>query len=240
MLIIFCLFLTVITAVSSMKAIVVGGTGALGKELVRALSTNSRVGLVVNVGLHANENLANNVIVDYSTDINALCTNVIDQLRPIAPFDAIYCVAGGWVGGGLATETFFNDFNVQIQANLQTSLLTAKISSILLQGAENPLLVFTGSRAAVKPSPGMLAYGMVKSSVHFLAESLAADTVASGLPANTRVRCILPNVLDTPANRAAMPKAKFEKWTPLPVLSERLVNWATDGSDTETSTMVDV
>jgi NAD(P)-dependent dehydrogenase (short-subunit alcohol dehydrogenase family) len=41
-----------------------------------------------------------------------------------------------------------------------------------------------------------------------LLDSLAADLKGSGVRANT----ILPSIIDTRANRKAMPKADFAKW----------------------------
>eukprot|EP00808_Paulinella_micropora_P024580 g75817.t1 len=52
-------------------------------------------------------------------------------------------------------------------------------------------------------TPGMLAYGACKAAVHQIALSLACS--GSGLPPDSSVLTLLPNVIDTPTNRVAMP-----------------------------------
>lgn len=55
----------------------------------------------------------------------------------------------------------------------------------------------------------MLGYGMSKAATHFLVQSLAADPHFF----KATVAAILPTTIDTPANRAAMPDAKYDDWT---------------------------
>lgn len=68
----------------------------------------------------------------------------------------------------------------------------------------------------------MMAYGLVKSSVHHLVGSLAAS---KSLPEGTHVNAILPVTLDTPANRKFM-GGDTSSWTPVDDISSRLLSWA--------------
>jgi NAD(P)-dependent dehydrogenase (short-subunit alcohol dehydrogenase family) len=80
-----------------------------------------------------------------------------------------------------------------------------------------PCLVLTGSQAVRDGTTAWAkSYGMCKSAVHHLAESVASEK--SNI-ANRRVVCLLPTMLDTPANRKSMPDADFTKWTPTDVLA---------------------
>ena len=54
----------------------------------------------------------------------------------------------------------------------------------------------------------MAAYAASKSAVLRLTESLADELKAHGVRAN----CVLPSTIDTPQNRAAMPKADTSRW----------------------------
>jgi NAD(P)-dependent dehydrogenase (short-subunit alcohol dehydrogenase family) len=67
----------------------------------------------------------------------------------------------------------------------------------------------TGASAALGTTPGMLGYGLSKSATHFLVQSLAAEPLFR----KATIAAILPTTIDTPANRAAMPDAKYEDWT---------------------------
>lgn len=72
----------------------------------------------------------------------------------------------------------------------------------------------------------MIAYGMAKAAVHHLIRSSAGPD--SGMPASSAIVGICPVTLDTPMNRKYMPDADVSTWTPLPEISQRLVNWANE------------
>ncbi len=95
----------------------------------------------------------------------------------------------------------------------------------------------TGARAALQGTAGMIGYGMAKAAVHQLAQSLSSP--GSGMPNGSKVVCILPVTLDTPGNRAAMPKADTSSWTPLETLAEKMHEWALNPNAVP-STLVEV
>ena len=64
-------------------------------------------------------------------------------------------------------------------------------------------IVHIGSKLAVEPRAGQVGHAVSKMGVITLTEVLAAEAKGTGVTANV----ILPGVIDTPANRAAMPKA---------------------------------
>ena len=70
-----------------------------------------------------------------------------------------------------------------------------------------------GSRAVEQPwtSARSAAYAASKSAVVALARAVAAEVLEDGV----RVNAILPSTMDTPANRAAMPKADPSRWVSL-------------------------
>jgi NAD(P)-dependent dehydrogenase (short-subunit alcohol dehydrogenase family) len=71
-------------------------------------------------------------------------------------------------------------------------------------------IVVVGSRAVQRPweNGGSAAYVAAKSAVVAYAQTVAAET----MDANVRVNAVLPSVIDTPANRTAMPKADALRW----------------------------
>ena len=76
-------------------------------------------------------------------------------------------------------------------------------------------------------TPWAKAYGMCKSAVHHLAESVAAEK--SDI-ANRKVVCLLPTMLDTPANRKSMPDADFSKWTSTDTVANLVLDLSNGGS----------
>src|SRR5262249_38050179 len=69
-------------------------------------------------------------------------------------------------------------------------------------------IVCVSSRAAVQPFPGAAGYVTSKAAVLALVDAMAAEYKNDGI----RVNAVLPSVIDTPANRAGMPDADFDKW----------------------------
>jgi NAD(P)-dependent dehydrogenase (short-subunit alcohol dehydrogenase family) len=65
-----------------------------------------------------------------------------------------------------------------------------------------------GTRAALEPFSGAAGYAASKAAVIAFAKALATEYRDDGVRANA----ILPSVIDTPANREAMPKADHDRW----------------------------
>ena len=90
----------------------------------------------------------------------------------------------------------------------QSALLTGHLATKYL--GPQGLLVFTGAAAVFEgPVNFAIGYAMSKSATHSL--SLQMSTLAE-LPSTSTVCCILPQVIDTPANRDSMPDADKEDW----------------------------
>ncbi|MBV9421799.1 MAG: SDR family oxidoreductase, partial [Solirubrobacterales bacterium] len=69
-------------------------------------------------------------------------------------------------------------------------------------------IVCVGTRAALQPFPGAAGYVSSKAAVIAFAQAVAVEYKDDGI----RCNAILPSVIDTPANRASMPKADHERW----------------------------
>ena len=116
-------------------------------------------------------------------------------------------VAGGFVwetldAGGPATwERMF-------RTNVLTAVSMTKAALPALKSAAPACIVNIGANAALKAAAGMGGYTASKAGVHRLTESLAEELQGTGVTVNA----ILPTVIDTPANRAEMPKADFSEW----------------------------
>ena len=93
-------------------------------------------------------------------------------------------------------------------ANLTTTLNMCRAVVPVMRAAGRGCIVTIGSAAAARGGKGMAAYAASKSAVLRLTESLADELKAHGVRAN----CVLPSTIDTPQNRAAMPKADTSRW----------------------------
>ena len=84
--------------------------------------------------------------------------------------------------------------------------------------------MFTGA-AAVFEGPVNFAYGyaMSKAATHNLALQMAERTE---IPDSSSVCTILPQTIDTPANRESMPDVDTSEWQPPEKIAELVTGWA--------------
>ena len=195
------------------SAIITGGTGGLGSAVVaRLLDDGWRVVVpwIVEGELErtpAREGLELARADLFDPDAVA---SVVEQAAaaPDAPLRAVVNLVGGFAMGGRVHETAIEEFEEQFRLNLRpTYLVTAAAMPHLLDAGEGSI-VCVGTRAAVQPFSGAAGYIASKAAVIAFAQAVAAEYKHDGIRCNV----ILPSVIDTPSNRASMPKADHEKW----------------------------
>jgi NAD(P)-dependent dehydrogenase (short-subunit alcohol dehydrogenase family) len=107
-------------------------------------------------------------------------------------------ITGGYAGGPLADSTP-DSLHHLLRLNLETCWWSCRAAAARMQ--REAAIVNVSSRAAVAGSAGSAAYAVTKAAVNRLTEVLAAELKPNGV----RVNAIMPNLIDTPANRASMP-----------------------------------
>ena len=120
-------------------------------------------------------------------------------------------IAGTWDGGKPLHEATDDSVWEKMHAtNVDTVYYSLRALLPGMVSRKNGSIVVVGSRAVDRPweSAGAAAYAAAKSAVVALARATAAEV----LEHNVRINAVLPSTIDTPANRAAMPKADASKW----------------------------
>ena len=117
-------------------------------------------------------------------------------------------LVGGFAMGGRVHETPIEEFEKQFRLNLRPTYLVVAAAVPHLLAAGGGSIVCVGTRAALQPFSGAAGYISSKAGVIAFAQAVAAEYKNDGI----RCNAILPSVIDTPGNRASMPKADFEKW----------------------------
>jgi NAD(P)-dependent dehydrogenase (short-subunit alcohol dehydrogenase family) len=122
--------------------------------------------------------------------------------------DIVVNIAGGFAGGSLVHETPWSLWQQQLDLNLKTAVLScqAAVPHLIARGAGT--IINVGSRTATQAGKNLAAYAASKRAVAQLTEALAAELRPHDITANL----ILPSTIDTPANRAANPKADASRW----------------------------
>lgn len=120
--------------------------------------------------------------------------------------------------------------------NVKTALFTSRAAIPFLRQSRQGRIINIGANAALKAGAGMGAYAASKSGVHRLTESLAEELKATGITVNA----VLPSIIDTPANRADMPKADFTTWVSPRALAEVILFLASDAGAPVTGALLPV
>jgi NAD(P)-dependent dehydrogenase (short-subunit alcohol dehydrogenase family) len=202
---------------SGKLALVSGGTGGLGRAVTLAfLSEGARVAipyfdnheyenLKTAAGEHAARIEAQSVDV---TDEDALRSFVNSVVAKHGRIDVLVNTIGGYAGGLKLWEMDSKVFDRMLQLNLRSGFALARtvVPAMLEQG--HGAIVNVAAKAAFDHAAGASAYASSKAAAVAMMDSLAADLKGTGV----RVNSILPSIIDTKANRAAMPDADFSKW----------------------------
>jgi NAD(P)-dependent dehydrogenase (short-subunit alcohol dehydrogenase family) len=224
------------------KAIVITGAyGALGAETARAAvrcgarvalidrATNAPPGLLEACGPGAVE-LGG---VDLSDA--AAATRAINAAHEgLRGLDALINIAGSFRWQTIAdgdSETW----DLLYAINLKTAV-NASRAALAHMRKSGGRIINVGANAACKSGAGMGPYAASKAGVHRLTESLAEEVKDLGITVNA----VLPSILDTPANRAAMPEANFSKWVTPQALANVILFLASDEASAVTGALLPV
>jgi NAD(P)-dependent dehydrogenase (short-subunit alcohol dehydrogenase family) len=125
-----------------------------------------------------------------------------------APLTGLVNLVGGFAMGGRIHETPIEEFENQFRLNLRPTYLMVSACAEAMIEAGGGSIVCVGTRAALQPFKGAAGYITSKAGVIAFAQAVAVEYRDEGI----RCNAILPSVIDTPANRASMPKADHDRW----------------------------
>ena len=150
-------------------------------------------------------------------------------------FDALLNIAGGFRWETLETSGF-ESWHRLFLMNVQTAANASRAATPHLRRSSAGRIVNVGANAALRSGAGMGAYAASKAGVHRLTESLAEELKGDGITVNA----VLPSILDTPANRADMPKADPALWVSPVELSAVILFLASEAASAVTGALVPV
>jgi NAD(P)-dependent dehydrogenase (short-subunit alcohol dehydrogenase family) len=143
------------------------------------------------------------------------------------------------IAGGFAFETVAEGdpktWQRMYALNVLTALNASRSAIPHLTASPSARIVNIGAMGALQAGAGMGAYAASKAGVHRLTEALAAEWKGK-----ITVNAVLPSTIDTPANRASMPKADFSKWVTPQELAEVILFLASDAASGVTGALLPV
>lgn len=202
---------------SNKLVLVAGGTGALGRAVSLAfLQEGARVAVTFRAqeefnalkeaaGSEASLLTGHNVDV---TDNDAVMKMVEAILADQRRVDVLVNTVGGYKAGMKFWEQDSKVLDQMLSLNLRSgwSLARAVVPVMLKQG--EGAVINIAAKAGLDAPPSAAAYAASKAAAIAMMNSLAADLKGTGV----RVNSILPTIIDTEANRRAIPNANFAKW----------------------------
>jgi NAD(P)-dependent dehydrogenase (short-subunit alcohol dehydrogenase family) len=197
--------------------LVAGGTGALGRAVSQAfLAAGATVivtyrtqdefdALVRSAVENASRLEGQRVDVTDETAARQLIENVVAKHQRL---DALVNTVGGYAGGVKLWDLETKILDRMLALNLRSgyALSRAVVPVMLKQGRGSILNI--AAKAALDHPAGAAAYAASKAAAVAMFDSLAADLAGTGV----RVNSVLPSIIDTEANRKAMPTAAFARW----------------------------
>ena len=198
-------------------ALVAGGTGGLGRAVSLAfLEQGCKVAVTYRRqeewdALQIAASTSKEGLEGYAADVTAeaaVSGMIKGLLVKHGRIDALINTVGGYTGGVRLWDLDTKVFEQMLALNLRSGFMLSRavVPVMLKQGHGS--IVNVASKAAFDHAAGAAPYAASKAAAVAMMDSLAADLKGTGV----RVNSILPSIIDTEANRKAMPKADFAKW----------------------------
>lgn len=202
---------------SNKLALVAGGTGGLGHAVSLAfLQEGAKVVVTYRQQKEfdalkseggANASLVDGHNVDVTDEIAV--RGLIDQVVTAhGHIDVLVNTVGAYAGGVNLWELEPKIFDEMLGLNLRSGYMLARATIPAMLKQKRGAIVNVAAKAALDHGAGASAYAASKAGALALMDSLAAEVKGSGVRVNT----ILPSIIDTEANREAIPNADFAKW----------------------------
>ncbi|MFC4359169.1 SDR family oxidoreductase [Halobium salinum] len=223
-------------------ALVTGASGALGSAVVAAFRDAGATVAAVDVVEPSEEDAHLDATEDGGVqfyqadltdedDVERVVDDVVDDHGGI---DCLLNVAGTWKGGTALHETDEGTFDMLFDVNLRTMFLTSKHALPHLHEREGAV-VSVSARSSLEGGEGDGPYRAAKAGVRLLTETLAEEN--EGV---VRVNAVMPSVIDTPANREAMPDSNHDKWVDPADIARTMLTLCSDATPVTSGAAVPV
>lgn len=209
-----------VAAMQGRHIVITGGNGALGGAVVELLQARGATVHVPDIAT-----------VDLTDEAQATA-----YYAGLPPLWASVQLAGGFAMAKL-TDIALADFEKQWRINTVTCFLACReaVRSIR-RGGGGGRIVNVAARPVVAPTGGMTAYVAAKAGVAAMTQGLAAELAAEKILVNA----VVPSIIDTPANRAAMPDADHAAWPKPAELAEVIAFLASEANTLTSGALVPV
>ena len=193
--------------------LITGAAGSLGRAVAEAFHVAGWKQVLVDVSQAALDrsyaaDAARLTLAVDLLDAAAIAQAVTKAQAQFGRIDALCNIAGGFTMGTPVHATPAATWKQMMDINAGTMLNTVQAVVPTMLAAGGGRIVNIGAGAGQKAGGLMGAYSVSKSAVIRMTEAMSAELREQGI----NVNCVLPSIIDTPPNRAAMPDADPSKW----------------------------
>lgn len=194
--------------------LVAGGTGALGAAVVEAFLDAGRP--VTATWVVESERDRVQADLGGRDGLSLAEANLLEPeaaartVGAVEGLGAVVNLVGGFAMGPKVGDSEPEEFERMVRLNLMPAYNLARAAMPVLAAGGGGGFVCVSARAALEPFPGAAGYVTGKAAVLAFVRALAAEYRQEGVRANA----VLPSVIDTPANRRAMPDSDHSRWVP--------------------------
>jgi len=219
---------------------VTGGFGQLGTAVVRAaLDARAKVAALDQARAPADTTVLGGALALGEIDLaepDAAVRAIDEVVARLGGLDALVNIAGTFRWEALEQGSV-DTWDLLYRVNLRSavSVSRAALPHLVTRGGGRIVNIGAGA-AAAKAGTGMGAYTASKAGVAKLTESLAEELKDRRITVNA----VLPSIIDTPANRADMPKADFSRWVQPKAIADVIVFLLSDAASAVTGALIPV
>lgn len=215
------------------SVVITGGTGALGTAVCE---TYLRLGCQVAIPFifdHEIEGFEKEIgdlksrvtliraSVTAEAEVNSFFQTVLSKFEKI---DILVNIVGGFKGGVPVSELDVEDWDAMMNLNLKSAFLSCRAILPHMKERKSGKIVNVSARAGLGGIAGLSAYCVSKGGVRLLTESIAEEVKDLGI----NVNAIMPSIIDTDANRKAMPEEDYSRWVSPPDIAKVILFLTSD------------
>ena len=220
------------SAPRSRVVVITGGAGQLGRAVESAFARTGSRRVVIDVdeaALHAayptesGDRLLMSADLTDTESVERVVAVAVDKFGTV---DVLCNIAGGFYYGEPVHQMKMDVWHRMMDLNAVTMINAARVVVPLMISGGKGTVINVGAAAHTRGQACMSAYAAAKGAVMRLTESMAAELRKEGIG----VFCVMPEIMDTPANRADMPAANASSWTPPSAIAEVMVLLSQDAA----------
>lgn len=216
---------------SKKVVLITGGTGALGRMMVKKFIDSG----AVTISSFLNEKEAENLKIEIpqveiiKLDMlreEQLLKTISQLVKKFGTIDILVNVVGGYLGGKSIIDLSESEWDAMLNLNLKSAFLISKHIIPVMKSGNGGNIVHISSKTGQKSEGYDSAYAASKAGLIRFVESAAQEF--KGFKIN--INCVLPSIIDTEVNRKVMPNADFSKWIPTEDLASVILFLCSSGA----------